>query len=354
MKKTEIAVIVPVYNAGGKLSKCIKSILNQTFKSFKLILVDDGSTDKSGKICDKFAEKDNRIFVIHQENAGCVKARKTGVFSEEAQNAKYIMFSDADDTMPTDALEILYQAAEANEADLVCGKMSSVWKSVKLPKGYKSPCFDIQKEVVYSGREIIDKLYVGCFGITDFPVNLVAKLYRTELITKASDFEPVVKFMGEDLSVTLRVMPQVKRLVITPKVVYNYRIGGGTSKFMPYMLDDFISLYNYKKTFAEKYPMPYDVEKLMNIEMMNIVSSWLIMCVEKGKFTQEKLHDEVVLICELPIIKNAALSLCEIGENHAVAVAIKENDIAYLEKVTFDYVHATRYKRLLKDILLSI
>ena len=90
--------------------------------------------------------------------------------------------------------------------------------------------------------------------------------------------------MGEDLSVTLRVLPETRRLVIIPDVVYNYRIGGGTSKFMPHMLDDFLSLYRLKKELAQRHPMPQNVEYLMAVEMKNIVLSWLEMCALSGKF----------------------------------------------------------------------
>lgn len=77
-KKYKIAVIIPVYNAEKYIKKCIKSFQKQTFQNFKLVLVNDGSKDKSGKICDDMAKKDERIYVIHQENKGAVEARKTG------------------------------------------------------------------------------------------------------------------------------------------------------------------------------------------------------------------------------------------------------------------------------------
>ena len=116
----QTAVIVPVYNTGkNKLTKCIRSILAQSYQQFVLILVDDGSTDDSGAICDGFAVQDARVKVIHQTNKGSVEARKTGVFSEEAQTAKYIAFSDSDDTMPKDALEKLVTVAEKEQADCV-------------------------------------------------------------------------------------------------------------------------------------------------------------------------------------------------------------------------------------------
>lgn len=354
IKLTDIAVIIPIYNAGKTLKPCIRSILKQTFKNFNLILVDDGSTDKSGKVCDRFAEEDSRITVIHQKNKGSVEARKTGILSEKAQRSKYVFISDADDTLPEDAIETLYNLAERHNADCVCGNMQKMWKGVCFKAGYKAPCFNIDEEKSYLHEEIIEKLYIGCFGVSDFPVNLVAKLYRTELITKACDFPPVVKFMGDDLSVTLRVIPDTQKLVITPKIVYNYRLGGGTSKFMPYMLDDFLALYEYKRVFSGMYPMPYDVPKLMNIELMNVVRSYLYMCAADGKFTQDKLSEKIDSIFENDIICQAAESLCNNASKHEMAAAISaRNRSAILENINA-YVKSMRLRRMAKKILMLL
>lgn len=354
VRSQDIAVIIPVYNAGKVLKLCIRSVLNQTFKNFNLILVDDGSTDNSGKICDELAKQDNRVTVIHQKNKGSVEARKAGIFSKKAQCSKYIFICDADDTLPANALEILYTLAERYNADCVCGSMVKLWKCIRFKPRYSPPCFNISKETVYSRDEIIEKLYVGCFGVTDFPVNLVAKLYRTKLITEACDFSPVVKFMGDDLSVSLRIIPNIKKLVITPEVVYDYRIGGGTSKFMPYMLDDFLSLYKYKRTFSEKYSMPYDVPKLMNVELMNIIRSYLYMCVVNGKFTQDKLLEEIKLICEDDIVNQAAESLCNNGSKHEIANVIRNKNYSALLENINAYVKSTYLQRKIKRVLMSI
>lgn len=123
---------------------------------------------------------------------------------------------------------------------------------------------------------------MSCFGISDYPVSLYAKLYLKELITESINFEPIVKFMGDDLSVTLRCLPRTKKLVIVPDYVYNYRIGGGTSKFMPFMLNDFLALYKFKKQLIEKYFTSNEVRIYLDIEMMNIIVSWFLMCYIEG------------------------------------------------------------------------
>lgn len=349
----QTAVIVPVYNTGKhKLIKCIRSILAQSYQQFVLILVDDGSTDDSGTICDGFAEQDARVKVIHQTNKGSVEARKTGVFSDEAQAAKYICFCDSDDTVRKDALEKLVTTAEREQADCVCANMCRVYQGIRLPQRFTPPCFSDGKVKTYTTKEIISDLYISCFGISNYPVNLVAKLYRTELITQASDHPPVVRFMGDDLSVTLRMLPETQKLVIIPDIIYNYRIGGGTSKFMPYMLDDFLQLYRFKKELAGRYPMPQNVEYLMAVEMKNIVLSWLEMCALSGKYDKDALREEIRRVCRIPEIEEAVRQKDFVEKEPAeIRKAIQETDIDYIDRFLAERIEAGEYRRFIKKLL---
>ena len=102
----KISIIVPIYNVEKYLEKCIKSILSQTYKNLEIILVDDGSPDKCGMICDKYKEIDDRIIVIHQENKGLSGARNTGL---KNANGKYVCFIDSDDYINEHMIETLYE-----------------------------------------------------------------------------------------------------------------------------------------------------------------------------------------------------------------------------------------------------
>lgn len=350
-KNSQIAIIVPIYNAGNKLKKCIRSILNQTFKDFTLILVDDGSTDNSGKICDSYAKKDERIVVIHQDNKGSVEARKAGILSDVAQSSKYLMLSDADDTMPKNAIEILYTNAQKYGADCVCGRVKRMFGNITFENRYTPSCFKIEKPKIYVHDTIMDKLYVSCFGISNYPVTLFAKLYTKELLTEAINMIPIVHFMGEDLSVTLRIMPNTQKLVIIPDNVYNYRMGGGTSKFMPYMLDDFLSLYREKDKLRQKYAMDSKVKIYMDTDLMNIVKSYLLMCKSNGKFSDEKLEAEILKIISISEITLTAEHLINIGKKHQMAEMIQKKDVtAIISDVENDYKRSW-WKRVIKKLL---
>ena len=106
--KDLISIIVPVYNTECYIIKCIKSIQNQTYKNLEIILIDDGSNDKSGKICDLFADIDSRIKVIHTENRGVSKARNLGI---NISSGKYIAFVDSDDSISPFFVEELYKVS---------------------------------------------------------------------------------------------------------------------------------------------------------------------------------------------------------------------------------------------------
>ena len=114
----KISVIVPVYNIEKYLRKCIDSILSQTYENIEVILVDDGSTDNCGAICDEYAKIDPRIIVIHKKNAGVSAARNTGIMQCIGE---YVFFVDSDDYLPIDSIEKLYNSINEYEADISIG-----------------------------------------------------------------------------------------------------------------------------------------------------------------------------------------------------------------------------------------
>lgn len=118
MFMTLISIILPVYNVEKYLFKCIDSIINQTYKNFEIILVDDGSLDSSGQICDEYATVDSRIKVIHKENGGVSSARNRGL---DIATGKWVLFADPDDIIPLDALNYYAEVISSNNVDMVLG-----------------------------------------------------------------------------------------------------------------------------------------------------------------------------------------------------------------------------------------
>ena len=194
MVTNKISVVVPVYNAGKYIEDCINSVVAQTYADWELILVDDGSTDQSGAICDKAAEKDDRIRVIHQENAGATRARANGVFSSTGE---YIYFLDADDTIENDTLEQMVSLF-ADDIDLVMS--------------------DCEKEMSMDKTEYAEGLLKHCFWFA------CMKLYRRSLFDEYVFATPRYFRTGEDFLMQLRTLKNMRGKVLcdtAPK--YHYR-----------------------------------------------------------------------------------------------------------------------------------
>ena len=119
MRESRISVVVPVYNVENYLNECIESILQQTYHELEVILVDDGSTDRSGELCEEWKKKDKRIHVIHQSNQGLSEARNRGL---ENITGKYVAFVDSDDILHPQMYEHLADALQAEQADVAICK----------------------------------------------------------------------------------------------------------------------------------------------------------------------------------------------------------------------------------------
>ncbi|MDD3221591.1 MAG: glycosyltransferase family 2 protein [Clostridia bacterium] len=210
-----ISVIVPVYAVEKYIKKCIHSILKQTMEDFELILVDDGSPDKCGKICDAYAKQDNRIRVLHQENQGLSGARNTGL---KAAEGEYIAYIDSDDSVEPDYLEELYSNAVRFNAEVsVCGYLFD-WETQEIKKYVKATQNRDKagKVCTYSGREAAAKI------VKENERRMITswgKLYHKSL--KPYLIYPEGK-THEDEFVTYRVFYKANRVVVSQRRLYHY------------------------------------------------------------------------------------------------------------------------------------
>lgn len=257
-----ISIIIPVFNAEEYLTKCVESIENQTYKNFEIVLVDDGSSDGSGKLCDELKEKYNNISVIHQKNAGASVARNKGI---ETATGKYIFFCDSDDYIESEMLEKLIKAKTDYPDRLpLCGikKITSSGEKIctldgeKLILLEKEDFFAIQKAQLFNA-----------------PVN---KLYEKEvLIEKNIRFNPNVA-LGEDMifNADYVISTSCDFVVINePLYIYDTSVNNSLSKkYLPNMLDDYIAmkkkfnqLIEFTHTDMQKYAQRYATILLYNI-----------------------------------------------------------------------------------------
>lgn len=206
----KISVIVPVYNVEKYLYRCIESILNQTYKNLEIILIDDGSPDKCGEICDSYAQKDDRIKVIHKKNGGLSSARNAGL---EMATGDYFSFVDSDDWIEKDIYEHCIDLIENKNCQIV--DFECLFTNVTLKK--ENPNKNFNYEVI-EGKEILrDYLLRG--QNQKAPFTVWRKLYKRDLFN-------VIRFpegkINEDIATNYRVLMSCKRLIHTDKVGYYY------------------------------------------------------------------------------------------------------------------------------------
>ena len=320
--KATVCVIVPVYNAEKTIKKSLKSIFRQSYRGILIVAVDDGSTDRSPEIIAEMAKKDSRLIPVRQSNAGSISARKTGVRYALENGIPFICFCDADDRLPRTSVERMVSAMLKSEADLVCGNIKKRWRSIAIPGTFKPECLRIGAPVIYSKEEIRDKLIVSYFGVSNFPVSFAAKLYRTSAIEFFLNDAPLVRFYGEDLSVTLKIMLTVDRLCIIPDTVYYYQTGGATGRWMPTMLEDFYSLYRYRQVVIESHCLKKDCSDFMAAEAMNFLRTFFSRILEHKKELQKDRQRFLEIIEKTisePLFRDAATMVTERGWNNRMA-----------------------------------
>lgn len=207
----KISVIIPVYNVKDYLEKCVESVCNQSYPQLEIILVDDGSTDGSGELCDVLAQKDNRIRVIHQENRGLSGARNAGY--QEA-TGDYITFLDSDDYIHAQTYECMLEQMKKYDASAVIAGFQTVYDSFAkdLPGSGEAVCI--------SGRKAVEKLYISK---EEYLLTVVAwnKLYKREALPQNFSF-PEGR-IHEDEYTSYRILYPLDKVVYLDKSFYYYR-----------------------------------------------------------------------------------------------------------------------------------
>lgn len=199
MKDSLISVIVPVYNVEAYLKKCVDSILSQTYPNLEIILVDDGSPDNCGEICDNYAELHSNIKVIHQKNGGLSAARNAGLKIAEGE---YIGFVDSDDFIDSNMYQTLYEKAKETDSDIVECNLHHTFDDYEDTETVEK--YDDKNLLLSMGRCIVWN-----------------KIYRRSLIEKAEALFPE-KYIYEDVEFYLRLIPHIERYGYVDIAPYHY------------------------------------------------------------------------------------------------------------------------------------
>ena len=210
MNNEVISIIIPVYNVEKYLKKCIKSVLCQSYENLDIILVDDGSTDESGTICEQYKRLDKRVKVIHKTNGGLSDARNKGL---ELAKGSYVIFVDSDDFVSEDYVQHLYQLIQHDSIDI------GITSVVKIKEGiaYTIPSNEFKGEetVIYDRQEALANMLYR----EGIPIYAYAKIYKRSLFDK---FNFAVGELYEDLSIQYKLFHIAKKIAFNPVQDYYY------------------------------------------------------------------------------------------------------------------------------------
>ena len=251
----QISIVVPVYNVENYLSYCVESLRQQTYKNIEIILVDDGSTDSSGEICDQYAREDNRIKVLHIENGGLSNARNTGV---KESSTDWIVFIDSDDYYDHRAIEYLVELRDKYRVDLVATPVIEV-------RNYENSDFLGDFREKYSGkldrRTALEQMFYGNYVGT----HSGGKLYKKEILLR---FPYPNGMLYEDLALAYEHIAFCENIAVSDLNLYKYYRRPGSivnSKYSDRLLD-FYKAMEWNRSYVERdYSGDRDMRRALNV-----------------------------------------------------------------------------------------
>lgn len=292
------SIVVPIYNMEQFLDKCVSSILDQTYQNFELILVDDGSTDSSGQMCDQYKKKDCRITVIHKKNGGLVSARKAGI---SVAKGDYAVCVDSDDWIDQKHLQELVGVVNNYSPDIIC------FGHYEVSEG-KEKKFTIPfRKGLYEKCDLANEIYPQLIRTeiaTAFPPTIWAKVYKMDLYrTEQLLVDDRIK-IGEDAACTIPCILRAKSIYVLDKALYYYRRNNFsmTKNRTPFSWDvpELIELHLRQRIETNDADLKQQISRRTVHALINVV---------KTQFYREEKYSEIIINIKRelkrPIYKNA-------------------------------------------------
>lgn len=350
-----LSVIIPVYNVEGYLDRCIRSVIQQSYNNLEIILVDDGSTDGSGVLCDRYAGIDSRVTVVHKENGGQVSARKEGI---RRATGKYAAYVDSDDWIGQGMYQELLRLMEESDADLVTSGFF---------RDYGTHAF-VQKERimpgVYEKEELVENFLTKMISVDTFFLQNVFfivwnKIYKTEYLREYQQEVDNFINVGEDVGMGYAYFLNAKKIVVSGKNYYHYCMRGDS--VMGNRKEDeplrYASLFRYIEKQCSRH-----VNRVPNIRKQAKIHKYYLMllqCTEKVVW-----YKDGILFPFGQVSKQDTIVIYGAGRFGSVLKDVLEKRygfqiIAWIDKTEKDgvdpvpYLHEVQYDKIIIAVLIA-
>lgn len=344
----KVSIIIPVYQVEEYLKECLDSVLNQTYKEFEVILIDDGSKDSSGKICDSYASSDTRVRVIHKENGGLMSAWIAGV---QACSNDYLFFVDSDDWIDEDILEKMIVCMRKENVDLVCCNYYIEYENGKFTDKHTIPPGRYNKEEI---QELIMPQLIsdGKYLSRGIRISRWAKLIKKSLIVKNLKYCNCELTIGEDMNIIVPTILTANSLyIMEDSYMYHYRMNQNSimKKMSPNMWNQVRKLYEtMSKILIEirkEDLLPQIRKDFCDLSVMVIEKELGQLSMKKDNLSDiyksdyyKLLKDEIDLhkyfngnLCAAYIIKYECFSVYIIGKIYCMCMSIIKNIKKYIK-----------------------
>ena len=284
-----ISVIVPVYNIQMYVSMCLDSILDQVYQDFELIIIDDGSSDQSGPICEQYAQRDSRIRLVHQKNGGLSAARNVGI---ELATGEYLTFIDGDDIVHPDYLEHLYRGIIQHNADIcMCW-----FRKFDIEPVSDKYTYSVKR--VLTGRDACG--YIGC-AQDRVSTTACMKLYKTSLW---KDIRYPVGRVHEDEAITHKLLYAAKRITELDEELYFYRTTPNSIMNSPFSVKRYDAITAYYERYQfyldnNEPELAEDIKKIADSQM----AKYSIICRSMNIYAEVPKEYKISVLRALRIIR---------------------------------------------------
>ena len=341
-----VSIIIPVYNLETRVSSCLDSLLRQTWSPLEIILVNDGSTDRTAHVLNAYAALHRNITVITRDNAGVDAARYAGM---DAAAGEYVMFVDGDDALFPDSVEAMVQMAARERADVVIGDYVRYLDRFGIFRR-KDGCITHSRTV--EREEFRASYYSGFFGMDRHGLfytygKMCIKLYRREFLLSARPSPSGLRY-AEDQLFNLQVFPRAERVALLAKDVYVYKFGGVTGNLTLSLFDDMIRLHSRKMGMTDR----EDWKKSELRAFLNNVRSFLATLAVSGQLTARRMPEALQKLNESSIWRQALEAHPGVDDGFFSAMRRNDHAAAYQELSRNTFLKKVSYR--LRRIILKL